>query len=213
MNPFFKQAENYVSTKYGKEFRVVKASIQDLPDFFGFTFNTHVILESEKLNNTVIGQGWHFLFKLDCRIFTTRTGLGFEGGLKKLRRRISQEKAVRNSIPNFDIQIRYDLRVSEVLKKQVLLQSLLKFGLTYTIPEIVGDSIFRIPTAYTENLLLEKLSITPFVFFGLNHDELPELIIELIQNTSCKFSLLKYESRTFAKYVSKASKIDLEPIW
>ncbi|MEM0941639.1 MAG: hypothetical protein AAF600_19925 [Bacteroidota bacterium] len=40
MNTFFELAENFIDKEAGKEFEIVKESIEDLSDFCRFTYQT-----------------------------------------------------------------------------------------------------------------------------------------------------------------------------
>lgn len=213
MNSYFDQAEIFINKEVGKDFGIVKESIQDLSDFYGFTYQSRKYLETGNFEDMMIGQGYNFINKLDNRVFSYGSGYGFEEALKELRKKVSQEAEIKKTIPDFEIQKRFDLRISSVENKQILVDTMLKFGLTYVIPEVVGSSIFRIAKNYKRTLFFEKLTDLPIIFHGMNQNELAELIIELIKNSSCEFDILQHEEKSFAKYVDKATKVDLEPIW
>lgn len=213
MNSYFDKAENFIDKEVGKDFGIVPDSIQDLSDFYGFTYQSRKYLETGSFEDMAIGQGYNFISKSDNRIFSYGSGQGFEDALKELRNKISKEAEIKKVKSEFDIQKRFDLRISTVMKKQILVDTLLKFGITYIIPEVVGSSIFRIAKNYKKKLLFEKLTDLPITFHGLNQHEIPNLIIELIKKSSCEFDLIEQQERNLAKYTDKATEIDLEPIW
>ncbi|WP_298549296.1 hypothetical protein [uncultured Aquimarina sp.] len=213
MNLYFDKAVNYIAIEIGKDFGIILGSIQDLEDFYAFTYQSRKYLETGKIEDMAIGQGYNFISKSDQRVFSFGSRYVYSDALKELRNKVSQEAEIRKKISHFDIQKKFDLSVSSVIKKQILVDTLLKFGLTYTIPEVVGKLIFRIPKNYKKKFLFEKLTELPITFHGLDQNELSSLIIELIKNNSCEFDILEQKENNLARYIDKATKVDLEPIW
>ncbi|UKN02728.1 hypothetical protein K6119_04265 [Paracrocinitomix mangrovi] len=207
------QAEDFVKTNYGPEFSIVKSSIQDLPDLFCFTFQSVQYLESRNLEDLAVGSGYNFIQKSNNRVFSYGSGHGFDEALDITRAKIRQEEYINDIIPEFDIQKHYNLRILKVHKNQMLLDVLLKYKLTYVVPDVVGNTIYRVLKTYKKNLLTEKLSNTPVTFHGINQNVLPEMIIAISTNSSCEFEIVEYADRNFVNYLDKATDEDLATIW
>lgn len=213
MNEYLLFACQYVAGKYGDGFAVVPGSISDLHDLYCFTFQTKKFLKTNNIVDMAVGNGYIFICKHDNRIFETGSRFTFEQSLKDLRNKLKIESAIKRQIPNFQMNLDFDLRILEIHQVELLVDVLDKHGLTYIIPEGVGDSIFRIPKRYNKALLQRRLKDLPVVFHGMNSSGCLFLIDELLKCNVCRFELLKHQVNTFAKYLDRSTPEDMEPIW
>ncbi len=213
METYLEIAQNYITKEIGEDFVITADCISDLNDFFAFIYQSKKFLETSDSRYAYAGIGYTFIYKTDNRIFPYGSGYSFEDALSELKGKISQEIKIRKILPQFDLQKRFDLKILKILKKQILIDTLLKFNFTYIIPEQVGSSIFRIAKDYKKKLFFERLNHSPIVFHGVDQDTLPELIIELMKNETCEFDIQEHQKRNFATSVNRAISIDFEPVW
>ena len=213
MLSYKKQAKKFILEEVGSDFAIVEKSIRDLTAFFCFTYQTRAFIHSGKAEDMCIGQGYHFIFKADNRLFSFGSGYSFSEALRHLQNQLDDEKTIRSIFYEFDIRNAYTLTINKLHKKQFVLDTLMQFYITYIIPEIVGKSIYRIPKSYTKKLLHERFSQLPVEFNGISKQDLPRLLTSLIRLECCQFDLGEKKEEKFASYTSKAKDKDLQPLW
>ncbi|WNJ17887.1 hypothetical protein [Pontibacter sp. G13] len=213
MNPYLPIAETYIKETAGAHFTIVPNSIRDLTDFYCFTSQTRTYLETGSIQDMAIGMGYCLIYKADHRIFAFSSGYSLDAALQSLRPQISQEQQVRQHFPHFDIQQKFDLRITSMEQPQILLDSLMENRPQYVVPEVVGSSIFCISKSYKPKLLKKRLAHLPTTFHGLNQHQLPTLILNLKATACCQFELVLHEPRIIPTYSDQASAKDLEPVW
>lgn len=206
-------AENYIKRAIGGDFAIDQDSIEDLSDFYAFTYQSRKYLETGNFLDMAIGQGYIFLHKSDNRFFSFRSAQDFEDSLVELRYQILKEGEIQKSFPHFDIQKQYDIRVTEVVNKDVLIDVLIQNKTTYIVPDIVGNSIFRIAKIYEKKSLAERLSLLPTTFHGVNQMVLPSVVQYFIETNCCQFDLVESIKKECATYTDNATPEDLDPIW
>lgn len=184
-------AENYIKRTIGSDFAIVQDSIEDLSDFYAFTYQTRKYLETGNFLDMAIGQGYIFLHKPDNRFFSFGSGQNFEDSLVELRSQILKEKEIQKSFPHFDIQKQYDVRVTKIVHKDVLIDVLIQNKTTYIVPDIVGNSIFRIAKIYKKKSLAERLTLLPTTFHGVNQEVLPSVVQHFTETNCCQFDLVE----------------------
>jgi hypothetical protein len=211
MASYFQEATNYAIKQFGNEYDVDPRSIVDGENFFSFVCHTKAFLETGDFSNMTVGQGYTFIVKRDNRIVPFGSALSFEQARATLEKWLASEVRIKKHKPEFDPGKKYDIQITRITKRWMIIEKLLKFEVTYTIPEVVGGSIFRIPKKYTNKLLEERLVKLPVTFSGIK-DRL-SLIDELLATDACEFDLLEYQEVKFAKYVDKATEADLKSIW
>lgn len=208
---YIAQANQHLSATYGDEFAILEESIVDLDQFYCFTYQSKEFVRTRNPSTRVAGQGYTILNKEDNRFFGFGSRHSLKEALKILEGNLLTEKRIRRHKPQFELTTRYDLQVNTIKKLQVLIDKLSAFEMRYVIPEVVGDSIFRIPRRYDKRLLKNKLMNLPVTF----HDVVDILRItdELLTSDCCEFELLQHQEKNLAKYADKATEEDLQPIW
>lgn len=146
-------------------------------------------------------------------MFEYGSRLSYDEATRNLRMKINIEAKVRMHIPNYNLQRQYGIIVYKIKKRQIFIETILKSGISFTIPEIVGDSIFRISQPYTKKKILIRLEKLPITFNQVNKHELLNVLLELIRNASCEFKLKEIEFPLLSNNAKGAKGIDLEPIW
>lgn len=187
---YFEIANVYILTKVGEDCAIVMESIQDLDDFYCFTYQSKSYLKMGNNEPMLVGQGYNFIHKKDKRIFSYGSGFPLETALHDLRERLRIETKVKRVKNNFELEKQFDLLVTTIHKKQIFIDTFLKFDISFVTPEIVGDSTFRIPKRYTKNVLLEKIKDLPASFKSINSRSCLYLADDLIKNECCDFDLI-----------------------
>jgi hypothetical protein len=211
MKDYFQEATDYVVKQIGHEYAVDRRNIVDDEHCFGFIYHTKAFLDTGDFSKITAGQRYTFIIKRDNRIVSFGSGLSFEQARTTLEKSLAREVRIKKHKPEFDPKKGYDIRITHINKRWVIIDKLLKSEATYTIPEIVGDSIFRIPQKYNSKLLEERLTRLPVTFCGIK-DRL-SLIDELLAADACRFELVERQEKSFAKYRDKATEEDLKSIW
>lgn len=191
---------------------IVEESIEDLVDFYGFIYQSKKFLETDDFSDMLVGNGYVFLSKTDQRIFCYGSREGVEKNLQHLRNKVSNETIIRDYFPNYDHQREFILQIVSSSNEH-LLADILQNKVYYIIPEIVGGSIYRIPSGYRKKLLYEKLQNLPHTFNNIEQEELDELLLKIIKLSDTKVQLIVKKEIKRANYESKAKTKDLEPIW
>lgn len=190
MDSYLEIANAYILTEAGEDCAIVMESIQDLENFYCFTYQSKSFLKTGNYEFMWVGQGYNFIHKKDKRIFSYGSGFPLEKALHDLRERLRIETKVKRVKNNFELEKQFDLLVTTIHKKQIFIDTFLKFDISYLTPEIVADSTFKIPKRYTKNVLLEKIKDLPASFKSINSRSCLYLADELIKNESCDFELL-----------------------
>lgn len=213
MNNYLKIATEYISAEVGDDFAIVKDSIVDLNNLYCFVYQTKEYLNTGNFHAMAVGQGYHFINKNNNRIFSYGSGFSFEEALADIKRSLIIEAGIRKHKSCFELQKRFDIQINQISKKQLLIDLLKKHAITYVIPEIVGDSIFRIPKKYNSKVLEERFQELPAIFKGIGIDTCLYLTDELINTECCEFDLICHIDTKRAAYVNTATPEDLKPVW
>lgn len=213
MNPYLAIATEYVNNEIGTDFAIVPESIRDLEDVFCFTFQTKAFLETGDFSAMTVGQGYNFILKKDNRHFSYGSGFSFEEALDDLRKKIAMEARIKAFKADFELDSAYSIQIHQIRKKQLVVDVLLKHHLQYVIPEVVGDSIFRISRKYKATDILTRLNDLPVTFNLIPSNTLIYLIDELLKLNVCTFELIPYVHQQREVYSSRATPEDLAPIW
>jgi hypothetical protein len=211
MIDFLTEARRHVREKYGDKYAVLKDSIVDSDRFYCFTFQSNEFIRTGDYSTMAVGQGYTIINKKDNRIFDFGSRHSLDQALKVLDENLWIEDRIKKHKPEFELGTKYDLRINSIKKRQTLIEKLKASGLTYIIPEIVGDSIFRIAKTYDLKGIEKRLNELPVVFHGIS-DELT-LIDDLLSSDCGDFDLPKHQDKSLAKYVDRATEEDLQPIW
>jgi hypothetical protein len=213
MDTYLDIAKEYISTAIGTDFAIVPESIHDLEDVFSFSYQTRTFLETGNFSYMTVGQGPTFIHKKDDRIFHYGSRFSFEEALNDLRKKLETETRIKTHTADFDLDTRYNLQINRIKKKQLLIDTLVAHKIEYIIPEIVGDSIFRISKTYKFRGLEIRLKELPAIFNATIGNTNVDLINDLIQQDSCEFELIKHIPMKYEVYTSRATPEDLKPIW
>lgn len=162
-------------------------------------------------NEIYVGQGLIFINKLDKRFFVY--GSGNSDSKKDFIEKIALEKSVRNVYPEFDILKRYNVKIDRILRKMYLIEKLLELNFTFTIPEIVGSDIFRIPKLYNQKILEERLSQLPCEFTNLTAENVCEIFLLNKNKKTVEFSITEYFNTVKVSRVEIAKDSDLQTSW
>ena len=107
--------------------------------------------------------------------------------------------------------MKYNLQINSIKKQQTLIEKLKGHKLTFVIPEVICDSIFRIPKTYDSKGIEKRLKDLPVVFYGVSNSL--RLIDDLLSSDCCDFDLPIHQNKNLAKYITRATEEDLKPIW
>lgn len=210
MENYLALAEKYIREKAGNEFAIVPNSVLDLDDFFCFTYQTKKYLETNDFSHMAVGHGIQFISKKDKRHFGYGSRHNFEEAYAKLKNKIKIEEFIIDYFPEFNVQKKYDLEIISGSNLEQLIPILSKYA-SYVIPEVSGESIYRINKKYTEKLAKEKLKQLPFRFKMIHQNYL--LFESLIKTNCCKFKIHEHETKQYIVYLNKARDIDFEAVW
>ncbi|MEP0479393.1 MAG: hypothetical protein ABJD23_04210 [Nonlabens sp.] len=86
-------------------------------------------------------------------------------------------------------------------------------NLVYTIPEIVGNDIFRVSKPYNSNLIEERLTILPCKFSNIPAEKLSNLIISNTDKKLIEFTIIEFEETTKTNRIEQSTDSDLLPSW
>jgi hypothetical protein len=211
MIDYLAKAKRYINERVGDHVSVLEESIVDTDRFYCFTFQSNEFIKTENFSTMLVGHGYTIINKEDGRFFDFGSRHSLDQSLKILDENLRTEQRIRKHKFQFELGTKYDLQINVIRKHQVLVEKLKEQEVTYIIPEVVSDSIFRIAKRYDSKSLEKRLMDLPVVFHGIA-DSLT-LIDELLTSDCCDFDLLRHEERTLAKYIGKATDEDLRPIW
>jgi len=158
-----------------------------------------------------VGQGQIFINKIDNRFFVY--GSGNTNPKKDFIEKITTEKEVRKIFSNFDIRKNYDVKINRIFRKLNLIEKLLELSLSYTIPEIVGSDIFRIPKPYSRKILEERLNELPTKFTNVKAIKVVEILSLNEKSKTVEFEIAKHIDSVKVNRVERATDSDLQPIW
>jgi hypothetical protein len=208
-----KIAKEYIQQEAGNDFDIVEESIVDSELYYSFTYQSKEFLKTGDFKAMYVGQGYIFISKIDDRFFAYGSYLSYEEALELLTDNLSKESKIKRFKPEFDIKVRYDIQIKSIRKKWILIDLLLKYQTKYIIPEIAGETIYRIAKDYKRKDLEDKLNEKDFTFHQISITNGIYLIHDLIETQCCDFDLRLHTERKYEKYLEKASPEDLEPIW
>ena len=183
MKDYLSEARQHIREKYGEQFSVLEKSIVDLDRFYCFTFQSNEFLKTGNFSTMAVGQGYTIINKADNRFFNFGSGYSLDESLKVLDENLQTEAGIRKYKSQFILGTRYDLQINSIKKRQTLIEILQGHQVTYVIPEVVGDSIFRIAKAYDSKKLEKRLLELPVVFHGVSESLM--LINELTTSACC----------------------------
>ncbi len=211
MEDYRQRAIVYVHERFGQEYSLLEESVVDSERFYAFTFQANEFIQTGDLSFMTAGHGYTILNKEDGRWFSYGSRYSLTQAITLLTDQLSIEGRIRREKQNFNMQEEYALRIDRVKRRWKLVEILMKFEVCYVVPEITGDAIYRIEKKYDDVRLLHRLSAPPTVFHLINHSI--DLIEALMNAKCCDFDLLLHSKRNFAKYASRATPEDLEPVW
>lgn len=179
--------------------------LEDTKEFYAFTYYHPTEIYA--------GQGPIFINKLDGDIFTYGSGSGMEFAKQDFLNQIKLQNIIRNKFSDFYIQKTYVMTISRVFGKTVLVDLLLDLNLSYIIPEIVGEDIFRISKKYDRSLLEERLKELPCIFSNIVGPEIGAIMKRNKFNQLLEFQIVEYIETNKETRSERATKEDLKPIW
>ena len=204
------QAAHYVATTAGDAFGVVEESIVECEKFYAFTYQTVKYLTTRIVSDGAVGQGYIFLDKADGRFHAYGSRRDYDAARIDLLEQLMREARIQEYKPNYQLYKRFDIRINTIKNRKALLDKLIGY-ISYTTPEVVAGSIYRIPKPYTIGELEQRLKELPTTFHTVLNQE--KLILELGSSNCCDFDLLEHTGRSYAKYIDKATDEDLKVIW
>lgn len=214
MNDFFKIAEDFVKTEIGNDVSILKDSIEDLEDLYCFTYQSKEYLKTNDFSSILVGQGYLYLNKSDKRIFSIGSTYPLESGLKEIREWLYFEKKIRMYYPDYELNIKYDIIVTQINDKEILKKILIRYETSYIIPEVVSNFIYRISKNYNSKILDQRLELLPSTFKGISQSTNFKLITNLIESNCCKFDIVKHINKNYSSYLDATIlPEDLKPEW
>ncbi len=212
MNTYLKAAIDFIAAKAGPYYSISPNSIEETDDFYCFTYLPTEYLNRDKFLEPIgIAGGFNILNKADSRIFRYSGGIPYENGMADLSERLKKETEIKRQLPIFSLNHSYCLTIVSNYSAEKVANVLIKYKAAYIIPEVVGDSIFRIPALYKKEQLMKRLSTLPVTFSCVQVD--CDVLLELIAVKGCNFEIALKTNKQMAKYTSGATTSDLEPIW
>lgn len=211
MTDYLAEARRHINEKYGDQFSLLEKSIVDSDRFYCFTLQSSEFIRTGDYSTMAVGQGYTIIHKADNRFFDFGSRHSLEQSLKILDENLKVEDRIRKHKPQFELGTKYDLQINSIKKRQTLIEKLKGHGLTYVIPEVVGDSIFRIAKTYDTKSIEKRLKDLPVVLHGVSNSL--TLIDDLLSSDCCDFDLPKRQDKSLQKYVERATEEDLKPIW
>ncbi len=211
MTDYYEKAAEYVREHCGDHFAVVESGVIDKEDLYCFTYQTKAFLETGDFRTMTVGQGPQIIVKQDNRIFSFGSGLTGYDAMKELRQQLAKEARIRTHTPDFTLKQKYGIQITMIKKPHLLFEKLRSLPITYTVPEPIGDAIYRTQKNYTKKLLEQRLSELPVPFRQIG--EPVSTIYELLISDTCEFDIVKLKPRNFAKYLTGATDDDLQTIW
>ena len=177
--------------------------IEDTPDYYCFTY-----FHSTKI---YVGQGLIFINKSDEKFFIY--GSGNSDPKTDFLEKIKREKLARKTFPEFDIRKFYNIKIHRILRKMSLIEKLLSLDFVYTIPEIVGSDIFRIPKPYNQKLFEKRLSQLPCEFNNICAEKIWNIFSLNKEKKVVEFTISEYIDVKKENRIERATKTDLETVW
>ncbi|GAA5086739.1 hypothetical protein GCM10023210_08920 [Chryseobacterium ginsengisoli] len=202
-------ARKYVYETIGEELE----SIEDYDDIFCFFYQSKKYLETLDFRDMLVGQGPQLIIKSDGRIIPFGSAYTSDTAIRETRKKILIEKTIRKVCPNYNYWYdNYVLIIDKVFNENKLISILKDHRATYIIPEVIGNSIYRVGKVYTKNDLIKRFQNPPAsfsTFYGLYS----ELLIKLTESYCCNFSIKPKKNRKFASSVEYATEKDYETVW
>lgn len=158
-----------------------------------------------------VGQGLVFINKSDNRFF--EYGSGNLNPKKDFLKEIMVEKEVRKNFSGFDIQKYYDLKINRIFRRSHLIDKLLDLSLEYTIPEVVGNDIFRIPKSYNRKILEKRLKVLPAEFTNISAIKISEVFFLNNKYKTLEFGIVEHIDSVKVNRLERASDSDFKTIW
>jgi len=213
MENYFIIANRLIAETMGTEYAILPESTVDTEDIFGFSYQSKRFLQTRDVMDMVVGQGPVLLSKVDQRLFVYGSAYSIATAMADLWLQLDREKSVRAQFHAFDFRHSYNLTVTRIDKKQQLMESLLRQGMTYILPEVVGEDIFRIPKPYTKLQLENRLKELPTTFHHKTGQWISRFYQENVTWQLCEMELAPYQKTERARNIQRATEEDLKPIW
>ena len=196
-----KHAQNYIESIEiaGLELEIIEETLE----YFCFTYS-HPTL-------TLAGAGPIFIDKIQLRIF--EYGSGDSDPQADFIQKIKIEKLIRKTFPGFDILKSYNFNITKIFRKMNLIEKLMDLNLVYTIPEIVGNDIFRVSKPYSSHFIEERLRILPCKFSNIPAEKLSNLIISNTEKKLIVFTITEFKETSNINRVERSTDEYLLPTW
>jgi hypothetical protein len=189
-------AERYVLEEYGEEYCIVPESVVEEEDLLAFTFQTRKYLETRRYEDMTLGQGPVILDKRNGRVYSYGSAFPMSAAIQDFRRSSQKEAAVKERFPEFDRRKLHDLVIHRVYRSAPLVDTLFSLSLTYVVPEVEAGATWRIPKAYTKELLWERIKLAlPVRFCGLDAESVFVFFERTEQEEFCEYSVVESISR------------------
>jgi len=122
-------------------------------------------------------------------------------------------KIVLEQYPNFDLVKVYNISILKIHRLESIIQLILKLKFTYTKPEVEYGEIWRMPKAYTKDILSKKFKMLPTEFSNIRAVDLLDFFVLNAKENLCEFELEEFVFKKKEHNVKRATKEDLETEW
>lgn len=200
---FREMAQKYIENRNLKEFRMS----EHYEDNKCYVFTVyHPTIE-------YVGDGPVVINKEDRRFFEYGSQYSVEKSMGDYRRKIMFEKIARQFLPEIDILKTYNMSVVKIIRKWPLIEKIAELGFQYVIPEIVGETIFRIPRAYNSELIRKRLKDLPCIFNNVSGIEICRILYLHSLTRTVELEIFEYAEVKRATNIKNSTEEDLQPVW
>ena len=187
--------------------------ITDAGDVYVAAVCSKEYLKTKDPRHHLIGIGPMIIDKENGYVLQYGSPNSEESAIKNYRILKLKWNFIKNDFPNFDIQTNYNIIIKEILDKNKLVDLILSFPFQYTIPEVEGDTIWRISKRYDKKILMDRLDIQPTSFTDIHAERILDFHENVTLNNLCKFDLEIYHKELKEWNITRATDSDLEPKW
>ncbi len=209
----FRKGLDLIEANFKDKRLTVSSELIEFKDLYVAYVNTKEYFRTNDPKHSVIGTGPLIIDKEDGYAILYGSAHSENSAIQDYRNIKMKWQIIKKDFPKFDIQTKYNITIDKIFNLEKLKEIILSFPFQYTIPEVEGDTIWRISKPYDESILKLRLNISPTTFMEIS----PERIIEFYQKVSyfkvCNFKIEEYKPTLKEWNIKRATDIDLEPKW
>ena len=191
----------------------IDRNLIDYGDVFLTYINSKEFLDTGDIGNSLIGFGPLVVDKENGFVILYGSSTSEKNAIERFRKLRADKMLIKQDFPEFDYQSLYNMKISKIHDTNKLVATMINLGFSYTIPEIEGDTIWRIPKRYNAKTLNDRFNALPSEFMEITADCLLSFNNKVKEVNLCEFEI---ESTVKTKHewnAKRASEIDLLPKW